>query len=301
MSRTRNRLENGTPRTQYWGVDSEYGALRDVLIGPAQHYQWQTGNAIARRSLRRGLKFDSAAASAQYNELVDAFRGAGVTVHQLGADAALPYQLYARDSSVMTPWGALITQTFSPWRRGEWRAVVDFYLHHDIPIYDVITAGSLEGGDLMFLKPGLVVCGCSGERTDRRGLEQLEGWIRAEGWEFISYEFDPFYLHLDVKLGMLEKNLAVVCKDALEPNFVQLLIDRGIELIDISLPAALDLGCNVVALGNERIITPSHNTELIDKCRSIGLQVLDPDISIYTAGGGGVHCMTQPLRRDQLD
>ena len=42
----------------------------------------------------------------------------------------------------MTPRGALIPQTFSPWRRGEWRAVVDFYLHHDIPIYDVIMAVS---------------------------------------------------------------------------------------------------------------------------------------------------------------
>jgi N-dimethylarginine dimethylaminohydrolase len=301
MKLATRRPGGGTPLPQRWGIDSEYGTLRDVLVGPAEHYRWQTGNAMARRSLRLGRTFDAALARRQYEEMLSAYREAGVTVHRLEADPSLPYQLYARDSSVMTPWGAVITQMYSPWRRGEWRAVLEFYQGADIPVYDVITAGALEGGDFMVLKPGLIVCGLTGERTSPEGLAQLRSWVEAEGWDFVAYEFDPYFLHLDVKLAMLAENLACACIDALEPGFVAFLRGRGIELIDISYPAMLELGCNVVALGNERVLMPAGNGELRDKCRAAGLTVIDPDIGLFAAGGGGVHCMCQPLRRDPAE
>ena len=87
--------------------------------------------------------------------MIDAYRQADVTVHTLPAEAGLPYQLFARDSSVMTPWGAVILQTQKPYRRGEYAACIQFYLDAEIPIYDLITAGNIEGGDFMVLKPGV--------------------------------------------------------------------------------------------------------------------------------------------------
>ncbi|GAB3278508.1 dimethylarginine dimethylaminohydrolase family protein [Parahaliea aestuarii] len=288
----------GSPLLQRWGMDSEYGVLRDVLVGPMDHYSWQSGNAMSRRSQRLGRRYDPLQARAQYAEMLDAYRGAGVTTHILPPDPALPYQLYARDSSVMTPWGPIITQMYSPWRRGEWKAVLEFYLGQDIPVYDIVTAGSLEGGDFMVLKPGVILCGSSGERTSPEGLAQVRDWVEAEGWTFHSYHFDPYFLHLDVKLAMLSEGLAAVCGQALEPEFLDWLRGQGIELIDISYRAMLELGCNVVALGNDRVLLPKDNTELKEKCRAHGLAVIDPDVSLFTAGGGGVHCMCQPLRRD---
>lgn len=50
----------------------------------------------------------------QYAEMVDAYRHAGVTTRMLEADPHLPYQIYARASSVMTPWGATITPPAAP-------------------------------------------------------------------------------------------------------------------------------------------------------------------------------------------
>jgi N-dimethylarginine dimethylaminohydrolase len=295
----RTRLANGgTPRPENWGIDSEYGVLRDVLIGPVDNFTWKAGNAVAQRTERNGLKFDFQTVRAQYDEMIAAYGEAGVRVHQLEAEEGLPYQIFARDSSVMTPWGAIIMQMEKPYRRGEIGSVLRFYLSNDIPIYDIVSAGNVEGGDFMVLKPGVALCGYSGERSIKPAVEQLKRWFEAEGWEFHTYAFDPHFLHLDVQIGMLAENLAVVCVEAVEPELVTWLRSKGIGVIEVSYGEAMQMGTNLVALGNDRVLLAKNSTKLIQACRAEGLQVYDPDVSMIAAGGGAIHCMCQALRRD---
>ncbi len=54
----------------------------------------------------------------------------------------------------------------------------------------------------------------------------------------------------------------------------------------------------MVALGDDRVLAPASSRNLIAACRAEGLTVYDPDVSMIGAGGGAVHCMCQPLRRD---
>jgi N-dimethylarginine dimethylaminohydrolase len=297
----RTRRDGGhTPRPERWGVDSEYGRLRDVLIGPVDHFRWQPGNAVAQRAERVALHFDYAVAKAQYGEMLDAYRQAGVEVHVPPADPHLPYQIFARDSSAMTPWGALILQCQKVYRRGEYASCIQFYLDREIPIYDCITAGQLEGGDFMVLKPGVAICGYSGERSSEPAVRQLQAWFESEGWEFHTYAFDPHFLHLDVQMGMIAEGLAVVCVEAVEPELVEWLRARDIRAIPISYGEAMQLGTNVVALGDERVLVPASSQHLIEACRAEGLTVYDPDVSMIANGGGAVHCMCQALRRDRV-
>ncbi|MFK5036991.1 hypothetical protein ACI4BF_27945, partial [Klebsiella pneumoniae] len=82
-----------------------------------------------------GLRFDAKVARAQYGEMIDAYRQAGVTVHQLPAEEGLPYQIFARDSSVMTPWGGdhhAIAETLSPGRDRLGPAVLSGKQHPDL-------------------------------------------------------------------------------------------------------------------------------------------------------------------------
>jgi N-dimethylarginine dimethylaminohydrolase len=223
-----------------------------------------------------------------------------VEVHTLPAYPELPYQIFARDSSAMTPWGAVILQPQKPYRRGEYAACLRFYLESDIPIYDLVTAGNVEGGDLMVLKPGVAICGYSGERSSEPAVRQLQSWFEAEGWEFHTYAFDPHFLHLDVQMGMLAPNLAVVCVEAVEPELVAWLQAQGIRVIPVPYADAMQLGCNVVALGDERVLVPASSRNLIAACRSEGLTVYAPDVSMIGNGGGAVHCMCQALRRDSV-
>ncbi len=295
------RIEGGgTPRLTRWGVDSEYGTLRDVLIGPIDHFSWQGGNAVAQRAQRIGLRFDFQTARRQYEEMVSAYRSAGVAVHFLQADPSLPYQLFARDSSVMTPWGAVILQLMKPYRRGEYAACLRFYLEQGIPLFDLVSAGNVEGGDFMVLQPGVAACGYSGERSIEPAVRQLQAWFEAEGWEFYMYAFDPHFLHLDVQMGMLAEGLAVVCTEAVEPEFLDWLHSKRIRTISIPYGDAMQLGSNVVALGEERVMVPASSKNLIAACRAEGLTVYDPDVSMIGHGGGAVHCMCQALKRDAV-
>ncbi len=297
----KTRLDaGGTPRPDYWGIDSEYGRLTDLLVGPIDHYSWQPGNAVAQRSERLGRSFDKSVVLSQYAEMISAYESAGVRVHKLPAEEGLPYQVYARDSSVMTPWGAIIMQLQKDYRRGEYAGVLRFYLDNDIPIYDMVTAGNVEGGDFMVLKPGVAICGYSGERSIEPAVMQLKRWFEAEGWELYAYPFDSHVLHLDVQMGMIAEDLAVVCVEAVEPELVQWLESKGIRILPISYGETMNMGTNIVALGDERVLIPAAGRGLIETCRAEGLEVFDPDVSMIAQGGGSVHCMCQALRRDPV-
>ena len=153
----RARLENGgTPAmTGRFQIKSETGRLTDVLLGPAESFRWMglenaQWSSLVRDTIRKGHKFDKQVAMRQHREMVDAYTQAGVTTHFLPLEMSNPYQVYARDSSFMSPYGAVVCQLANPRRRGEYAAVLRFYLEHGIPIYDMISAGPLQIRDHAF-------------------------------------------------------------------------------------------------------------------------------------------------------
>ena len=225
----RARVEGGgTPRLERWGIDSEFGVLRDVLLGAPEGFRWlgeenAQYSALVRESLRLGRVFDRSAALAQHAELVDAYRSAGVEVHLLEARDELAYGVYARDSSFMTPFGAVICQMASPRRRGEYATTLRFYLEHEIPVYDMVSAGSFEGGDFNMVVPGAVLIGYTGGRGEEVAARQVAGWMEAEGIEVTFAPIDEFYVHIDLMVCMLAPGLAAVCLDTTPDDIVKAL------------------------------------------------------------------------------
>ena len=161
----RARVEGGgTPLMKDWYLKSETGPLKDVLLGPAESFRWMglenaAWSSLVRDTLRKGYKFDKQLAMRQHREMVDAYHGAGVTTHFLPVDMNNPYQVYARNSSFMSPYGAVVCQLANPRRRGEYAPVLRFYLENGIPIYDMVSAGNFEGGDFNIIKPGAALVG----------------------------------------------------------------------------------------------------------------------------------------------
>lgn len=296
------REGGGTSLLTHWGANSDYGVLRDVLLGPVEHYRWLQTSSVSKKTLRRGFMFEPDVAHKQYGEMLDAYKSAGVNVHTHHADPHLPYQLFARDSSVMTPFGAIITHMAQYWRRGENFRAIETYQRLGIPIYDYVTAGTFEGGDFNVIEPGCVLIGWEGEegRSMRQGAEQLRGWFEAEGWEVKLADIDPFYVHIDLMVVMLAPKLAAVCLESTDDDVIEWLKNKGIEIIPVPFKETIALGCNVVALGDDRVLLPAESTTLKARLRAHGFTIYDPELSMITQGGGGVHCMCQSLRRDPV-
>lgn len=283
-----------------WSTDSETGVLRDVLLCRPDHYRWQPTNSIARATLAADAPFDRQRARAQYDQMVDALEHAGVACHYLAPEPHLPYQVYTRDSSQVTPWGAVITQLHRPQRRGEWSSVLEFYGRDGGTPWRHCTDGTLEGGDIHLIRPGLLLIGCSGERTDAAGARQFARWFEAEGWEVRIEPFPEHFLHMDVTFCMAADGLAVACVDVVSDALLAWLAGHGIRLIPVGYKDTMRMGCNVLALGRDRVVSPRHNASLNERLRAEGLAVLDPELDLFTQGGGGVHCLTMPLRRDPI-
>ncbi|MDE0046487.1 MAG: arginine deiminase family protein [bacterium] len=292
--------EGNTPQLTEWGCNSEYGVLTDVLLGPADHFHWLPTSSISRATLKRGDRFDAQLAMKQHREMVDAYEEAGVKVHWLEADRDLPYQVFARDSSFMTPYGAVVTQMAQWWRRGEYGPVIRFYVDNGIPIFDMVTAGSFEGGDFDIIEPGCVLIGWCGERTQEQSAHQVSQWFEREGWEVRVTPIAEHYVHIDLMVCMLAEKLCAVCLDTTEPATVDWLKAKGIEIVPVNYPDTMALACNVVSLGNDRVIAPAHARDLVARLKALGFTVYDPDVDCYTRGGGGVHCMAQSLRREPV-
>lgn len=300
------RVPGGSSATlEQWGVNSEYGTLRAVLLGDPRSFRWlgeenAQYSALVRESLRKGYRFDPDRALRQHEEMVDVYRHADVDVHFLTARDEIPYGVYARDSSFMTPFGAVPTQLASPRRRGEYANVLRFYAEHDIPIYDLVSAGNFEGGDFNLIEPGAVLIGYTGLRGEEVAARQVGGWIEAEGFDVKYAPIDEYYVHIDLMVCMLAEKLCAVCLDTTDPEIVAWLEVRGIEIVPVSFRETMALGCNVVSLGGDRILSTAAAPELNARLRALGLTVFDPDMSEYQRAGGGVHCMCQPLRRDPV-
>lgn len=281
-----------------WGVDSEHGRLRDVLLCPPDHFRWLPTSAISRATLESGRAYDPEAGRSQHAGLVAAYEGAGVACHFLEPDPALPYQVFARDSSVMTPWGALVTPLKQPWRRGEYAPVIRFYQQAGIPIWRMITAGALEGGDVLIVEPGRALIGAGEERTEEPAARQLAGWFEAEGWEARVEPIPARFVHIDVLVAILAKRLAAVCVEVASAGLVGWLRGLGFEIVEVPASEAMTLGVNAISLGDARVLSGHGARTLNAELRARGLEVLAPPLDSFTLGGGGAHCLGQALRRE---
>ena len=285
-----------------WGIDNDYAPLRDVLLGKPEFFRWVEAGPLIGRTManahKTGAKFDLQLAMAQHSEMVRVYEEAGVRCHYLEADEALHRNFFARDSSVMTPWGAIVCHMQLKCRRADYVSVIKFYQDNNIPIWNYVTAGHFEGGDFVILEPGAVLIGYCGERSEQAGSEQVAGWVRDKGWDVEVVPISREFVHMDGLVVPLGPKLLVACLDALEGWVIDWLRARDFKFVDVDYAEAKNLGVNLVALGGGKVLSMKGATKLNDKMRDLGFEVYAPDMSMFTLGGGGVHCLCQALSRD---
>lgn len=299
FSLQRREKNGGTQRLKNWTLPNETNPLTDVLLGSPEYLFHRATSSLSRKHLREA-PCNIELAQAQHVTLVDAYKHFNVNVHMLEAEPELTMQVYSRDSSVMTPYGAFITAMSQWWRRGENYAAIRAYEKLGIPIYDMVTAGTFEGGDFNVIEEGCVLIGCGEARTNETGARQVASWFEAEGWEVRIAFIDEYYVHIDLMVVPIAEKLTAVCVACTEPAIVDWLVAKGHEIIDVPFQQTMALGCNLMSLGNDKAIAPSSSTVLIDNLRARGFEVAAVDTAEISKTGGGIHCMAQALRREQV-
>ena len=283
------------------GSDSEYGLLHDVLLCPPDNFRWRATSVISKATLASGRAFDAELAGRPAREMVDGLRGRRrrgplARARPPPAVPGVRPRLERRYAA-----GPVVTQMAQPWRRGEYAPVIRFYEGADIPIHRMITAGSLEGGDVIIVEPGKLLIGNGEERTEQAGRRAARRLVRASSAGRCGSSRSPaHFVHIDVLVSILAPKLAAVCVEAASTGLVAWLRDAGLrDPRGLASPTPSASASTRSRSATDRVISTRRSTDLNAQLRALGLTVFDPDLEMFTLGGGGAHCLAQPLRRER--
>ena len=236
------------------------------------------------------LRYELQAASVEILELP--------SVSDLSLDAA-----YAHDASLSTDFGLILMRPGKANRVAEAREHGLFAAQADIPVLGEITApGTTEAGDILWLDPKTLLIG-HGYRTNAPGIAQMRALLAPKGVDVISaplpYGPGPSAcLHLMSLISLLDETTALVDLPWLAVETVELLKSRSFDFIEIDASERDTLACNVLALGNKRLLAIEENSKTNDRLRRAGFDVRTfPGRELCINGSGGPTCLTRPLLR----
>ena len=281
------------------------GRLDRVLICSPTAAGW---NDPSRTSRWRELGFhhapDFSVAKMQHDRLRAELERAGADVVELPASSQISMDaVYTHDASLTTDIGLIAMRPGKKNRIVEGGKHAAFAAESGIPNFGEITSpGSSEAGDILWLDEKTLLIGC-GYRTNTAGIEQMRKLLGPRGVEVISaplpYGAGPSQcLHLMSLISLLDERTAIVDLPWLAVETVELLKSRAFEFIEIDYSERDSLACNVLALGERRLLAIEENPKTNSRLRSAGFDVRTfPGSEICINGSGGPTCLTRPLLR----
>jgi arginine deiminase len=278
------------------GIDSEWRPLRSVLMHRPGR-ELDVADADAAQMLERP---DAERAAAQHDALADVYRAAGVVVHFVAPDVALPNQMYCADLFVMTPAGAILARPASTVRAGEERWVARKLAALGVPILRSIGGrGTFEGADAMWLDDSTVMIG-RGPRTNDEGAQQVAAALAEQGIAPVVVDLPRVAMHLMGVLRIVDRDLALVRRGLLDDAALAALRDCGCDVHHFPDEAEMDAGAanNFVVLERRRIVMPAGNPLTQRFYESLGITCIVTPVDELAKGAGAIGCLTGVLSRD---
>ena len=142
-----------------------------------------------------------------------------------------------------------------------------------------------------------------GYRTNAAGIEQLGKLLSPRGVDVLPaplpYGAGPSQcLHLMSLISLLDERTAIVDLPWLSVETVELLKARDFDFIEIDYAERATLACNVLSLGEKRLLAIEENHKTNERLRAAGFDVRTfPGSEICINGSGGPTCLTRPLLR----
>ena len=242
----------------------------------------------------------------EYERFLAVLREAGAQIDFLPhTDGATMDSLYARDASVVCDRGVILCRMGKPLRQFEPDAHGDTSRTLGIRILGRIEApGRLEGGDVVWLDQRTVSVG-RGYRTNAAGIEQLHHLLgdlvdQVIGVALPHWRGPDDVFHLMSIISPIDVDLALVYSPLMSVAFRELLLDRGMTLIEVPDEEFASMGTNALALGPRKCLMLAGNPKTRARLEKAGVHVIEYEgREISLKGGGGPTCLTRPLERIQ--
>jgi N-dimethylarginine dimethylaminohydrolase len=279
--------------------------LRRVLVCSPRNAGWNDAKKIsAWRELGFHHSPDFEKAQSQHEILQQELQTAGAEILELPSAGSLSIDAtYTHDASLATDFGMILM------RPGKANRVAESS-HHGatcnsvgIPtIGEVVSPGATEAGDILWLDSKTLLIG-RGYRTNAAGIDQIRGLLQPKGVEVISaplpYGRGPSEcLHLMSLISLLDEQTALVDLPWLAVETVELLKSRSFRFVEIDYAERDTLACNVLALGEKRLLAIAENVKTNERLRAAGFDVRTfPGSEICINGSGGPTCLTRPILR----
>jgi N-dimethylarginine dimethylaminohydrolase len=284
---------------------SMVGKLERVLVCSPRTAGWNQPERAARwKELGFQHAPDFAGAQSQHEALCRELETAGAEAIEMPPAPDLSLDaVYAHDASLPTDYGLIVMRPGKPTRTAEGPRHASFCDALCIPALGQITSpGTTEAGDIVWLDPKTLLIG-RGYRTNAEGIQQIRDLLAPKAVEVLSaplpYGPGPSAcLHLMSLISLLDEHTALVDLPWLVVETVELLQARGFAFIEIDPSERDTLACNVLALGNNRLLAIEENHKTNARLCDAGFDVRTfPGSELCINGSGGPTCLTRPLLR----
>jgi N-dimethylarginine dimethylaminohydrolase len=279
-------------------IFNSHGRLHSVLLCKPTYYEICDFSEIARQHIREGFKVNRKVVTEQHQEFSEVFRQLRINIKWQIAQPGHPDQFATRDFGVNTTKGVLIGKFRYPDNAGDNELAVKDLQRLNVSMIGRIMQGSLEGGDCWYLDEHTMVIG-TGNRTTMQGIKEAEKILEPFNIKVIPVQFEAKWNHLDAIFSVIAPKTVMLCPEALPENFLKYLKRERYEVITIS---ADDVGkgtTNLLALGDEKVLSFKENKIGNKKLKTLGLEVYDPPLSQCLMGGSGPHCLSFELEREK--
>jgi len=244
---------------------------------------------------------DHAVAVAEHDGLCVLLEDAGAEVVVSRHDPGNPDAIYVYDPVLVGSAGAVLLRPGKEGRRSEPSAIAEALTDADVPIAAELEEPVVaEGGDTVWLDAETLLVGI-GYRTNPPAAAAFEDAF--PGVQVLTFDLPHWngrgeVMHLMSFISPLDGDLALVYPRIAPVRLLELLAQRGIEVVEVPDEEFETQGSNVLALGPRRALALDGNPETRRRMERAGVDVVVyRGEEISRKGDGGPTCLTRPLLR----